>query len=95
MHFVSSKLLKFYSYPTRWTQKAFARDKNNNPISPLDKNAVCFCIDGAIAKLQNDCDINQTEIDEFDTLFQAKLGTITKYNDTHTFEEIINELQEI
>ncbi len=33
-----------------WTQKRFARDKFGNVTRPRLKNAVCFCIGGAIMR---------------------------------------------
>ena len=34
--------------PERWTQGTFARQKEGNPIGPLEPNAVCWCALGAV-----------------------------------------------
>lgn len=34
-----------------WCQYAFARHENGNPIGPLEENAVCFCVLGAIKRV--------------------------------------------
>lgn len=34
--------------PAKWTQRAFARHANGNPIGPLEENACSWCAFGAL-----------------------------------------------
>jgi hypothetical protein len=34
----------------RWTQGTFAKDANGLPVHSLNKDAVCFCLSGALNK---------------------------------------------
>jgi hypothetical protein len=36
--------------PAKWTQGQFARDSNDRPCSPLNPDATCFCIYGAVSR---------------------------------------------
>lgn len=40
--------------PGKWTQGAFARAANGNPIGPLSPNATCWCAYGAIGRATGD-----------------------------------------
>lgn len=39
--------------PEQWTEKALARDVHGEPVRPNSPNAVCFCLEGAIALCSN------------------------------------------
>jgi len=55
------------SVPERWTQGAFARAANGNPIGCLTDNATCFCSSGAILRGAPNC-YDHIRAAAFDTL---------------------------
>jgi hypothetical protein len=46
---VLRRALEIIREPEQWTPRSRALDANNNPVRPEDPNAVCWCIEGAIA----------------------------------------------
>lgn len=50
----AKELLKFYGDGSKWTRKAFARDKETTPVLEESKKAVQWCMEGACNKLQID-----------------------------------------
>jgi hypothetical protein len=43
--------------PAHWTQRVMARDANGGYSSPYDEKAVCFCLRGAFARVNDEgCD---------------------------------------
>ncbi len=88
---VASKLLKFYSSESKWTQLAFARDINKNPVGVFNSSATCWCLAGALEKLMQYDEISTNEYLDFKLTFKQSLE---KFNDSHTFEELIKELHD-
>lgn len=37
--------------PGRWTQGSYAKDRNGFPVSHTSKEAICFCMMGAVYKV--------------------------------------------
>lgn len=44
------KIKELLSDESKWTQNAYARDKNNKPVLPNNVNAVKWCLLGAVDK---------------------------------------------
>jgi hypothetical protein len=51
---VLKKVYKLLSNPARWTRGAFARNNMGYPVSPNDKHACRFCLDGALKYVTGD-----------------------------------------
>jgi hypothetical protein len=47
-----TSVIELLSDPEKWTQKALARDKNGEPVSPLSSAAVSWCVLGALFKCE-------------------------------------------
>lgn len=92
---------------SNWCKGTDARTKHGLPISPLEENAVSFCVYGAarrVAKLY----LGQLEkarigapfwdvmvdIGQYDP-YKVSTGNIGVYNDSHTFAEIQSRLKEV
>lgn len=44
-------ILKLLDKPEKWTQGTYARNENASTVGPLDPQAVCWCLEGAIIKI--------------------------------------------
>ena len=78
------KVHELLSNKSAWIKLSYARDYNNNIVSCLSDEAVCFCLAGAIMKCYND---NYIEIvKKVEDYIKIK---IEFYNDTHTYEEVL------
>lgn len=72
--------------PNKWTQRAFARDKDGVMVGSIDPSAVCFCSIGAInsLKLSNYASSKlQSELNDFMS------GDIADFNDNCTHAEVM------
>lgn len=43
-------LTSIFNHPSRWTQLAFARDKDGHEASPTVRRATCWCLVGALSR---------------------------------------------
>lgn len=50
---VLDSAIELIADPSRWTQKAHARDEQGRNVKPRDPRAVCWCGIGALAKCSN------------------------------------------
>lgn len=65
---------------SKWTKHCLARDKDKAGVPPLDKRAVCWCLQGALIK---SCQIKDT--DEYDTeKYKKELDRIDDYCVSHS-----------
>jgi|ERR1051325_2659829 hypothetical protein len=46
---IPDRVWKLYEDPSKWTQGEFARDKNGKATLVWDREAVCWCLSGAIS----------------------------------------------
>jgi hypothetical protein len=75
--------------PAKWTQNAFARDKNGKMISPTNNGAVCFCALGAIRFVTKEPKITVADI-FLNAVSNSKNGEdLDTFNDTHTHAEVL------
>ena len=80
---------KVLQSPKAWTKGTFARDADGNKVSSYDKNAVCWCLEGAIHKASDSLRGHSTEIwNVMDEFLKEKYGysSMVAYND-HTLRE--------
>lgn len=87
------KLRELLTDESKWTQKAYARDKDGKPTGALSPTAVCWCLDGAIRKCCPESLEGRIEI--FSKLLDKTRMGIIQFNDTHTFAEIKTILDEL
>lgn len=87
------KAYQLLSKPEKWTQGVPARDRNNECCDPLHKDAVSWCLIGAI----NKCYPSTSEWDRTIQLLQRTVGHIATFNDSpkRTYMEIVSILKEL
>lgn len=74
-----------------WTQGAYALNGEGFITLPRDKDAVCWCMVGAIAKCYPD--FNERKAAKCKVL-NFLSGSIVEFNDNHTHEEVLAVLKE-
>lgn len=77
--------------PDKWTQGEIARDDEGNATSPTAMDAVCWCAQGAIAKVAG----GHYLIGAFyarDTLRKVAGNKVFNFNDGHTHAEVLAAL---
>ena len=84
----------------RWTQNAFARDKDNNKVSSRTPTAVCWCSLGALNRIQDTggeylkavqllTKAVQLLTKAVQLLTKAAGTEVAEYNDSSTHEEVL------
>lgn len=90
--------------PHRWTKDALARDSENYEVDPLDPRATCFCLLGAFVKITGiHPGADRVPFEPFKDLFSGlhlfgsptQLFELAIFNDTHTYEEVLELLLRI
>lgn len=85
------KAKSYIDSPEKWTQEELAKDAHGKPVNPYNESATCFCSLGALMKAQlptaDRVDIYYTS-KKF--LFEAMGSTPSRFNDTHTHEEVMD-----
>ena len=88
------KMRELFSDDSKWTQGAFARNKQGVEVDVGNPDAVCFCFQGAMRKCygKNSYKI----IDKLDNS-RGMLFSITAWNDAkeRTFEDIKNLVEKL
>jgi hypothetical protein len=76
-------VLALYSGPEKWTQGAYARDRNGNPKSPESEEAYSWCLSGAACRVSK----NWVDILSFLRSFTCVIG---EWNDApeRSFEDV-------
>lgn len=76
--------------PAKWTQRAFARHANGNPIGPLEKNACSWCALGALTLVTaNDCSLHDEVKLLDDEAVRAGKGCVLMLNDQGSHAEVV------
>ena len=77
---------KFFDSPEKWTQYGSARDKNDHKVDTNSKDAVCWCLYGALDHLHQKYIISDEEYENFsDRLDKATKGSnYINFNDKST-----------
>jgi hypothetical protein len=89
------------SDPSKWTQGAMARNRRGNPTGPEYKNAVAWCLVGALirayglGKGRDEALAVRRAIRSIWGSFDADYGSIEGWNDHHdrTFDEVRKVLE--
>lgn len=78
-----------------WTQGAFARTKDGEPIGPLEAPATCWCLYGAIDKAGEDLGVD-AGWDADRALFASLRTNVPKFNDApeRTQAEVVAALRQ-
>lgn len=77
--------------PSRWTQRAPARDAKGRPCYGASREAVCWCLVGAVSK----CALGPNGMtypawrEALELLTQATGGAPAQYNDNHEHTDIV------
>lgn len=49
----------YEDFPSIWTERAWARDERGNSIDTWSPNAVCFCAEGFLQRLNDEGTLNE------------------------------------
>lgn len=88
------KVKELLSDKSKWTKNTYAKDKSNQPVPPRSRNAVCWCLIGAILK----CYRNETKRSEITLKISNKTGKLLSAFNDHknttfkTIKRLVNEL---
>ena len=75
-----------------WTQGCFARHSNDNPVGPLEPEARCWCVSGAIQRASGATRWNAWNA--FDAYTRKKgYRHMADFNDTATQGEVVQALR--
>lgn len=78
----------------RWTTRQGARDFKGNPVGVIDERATCWCMLGAIAKCHGAAMHDKVRVVK-GVLRDRNIDVCpAKFNDTHTYEEVLEVLKE-
>lgn len=80
---------KVIEKPENWTQGEMARASDNTPMPIKHAAATCFCSIGAVLKVSNMSYAAVFSSDEYKYLRKTIDEKVTKFNDTHTHEEVL------
>lgn len=76
------------SDPERWTKGTFARNSENDPVLPDDKQAVCWCAVGSVGKVcETDSEGFGKVTNELSLIVAPDF--IGDFNDTHSHPEVL------
>lgn len=78
-----------------WTQGAYARHENGNPIGPMEDNATCWCLSGAIQRIDKGSQFSRAW-ETFDTFVRRRgHDHIAAFNDApgRTQTEVVAALR--
>jgi hypothetical protein len=77
----------------RWTQGCMARNQSSLPVEPLDPSAVCWCLVGAMYKVNS----NLPLLDRYkvvDALYKKTDRGLMSINDAWSHPEVLSFLDE-
>lgn len=74
------KLFEFFDDSSKWTKRAFAKNKTGSSVNSDSPAATCWCLIGAIMKLTDG------DIKKFNTLYKEvknkmKINELSSFND--------------
>lgn len=87
LHSDLTLLKTFLSQESRWTQKCAARNDKGQPTSPLDPEACCFCLTGAINYLFGVLSGRGSSV--IIALDAQTPRTLEGFNDNHTHQGVL------
>ena len=90
---IKDRILKHVN-EKNWTQQCFARNASGAPVSFLSPQATKWCLSGHIERWYDLGEITTKELLEFYRKFaEVTDSIIAKYNDTHTFEQVMEAVR--
>jgi hypothetical protein len=77
--------------PHRWTKGSLARTADGELCYPEDAGATCFCAMGAMAFVTGTSWRGGADgyVEARDVVERVVDGSIARFNDTHTYEEVL------
>lgn len=80
------KIKELFSYKSRWCQHSYAKNAKGDPCLPKDKDAVSWCLVGAVYE----CYSKNEDFDRIFRLFHSHWGMVSAstFNDESSFEEV-------
>lgn len=92
------KAHELLSEPEKWTQFAYARDKDGNPIPVTAPEATCFCLLGALRKCYPDFDSELSALNRvrqsIQRLYKEYYAQPSVFNDTMKHEDVKKVLED-
>jgi len=86
------KIKELLSDKSKWTQKAYARDIHGDALGHGSSQfAVSWCLVGAMEKCYPDFNV----VDDIVSKIHRKVGGPAIFNDSHTFEEVKQLVEEL
>lgn len=89
------KMLELLSDPTKWIQGAFARDADGVNVSSQNKEAVCWCLQGALIR----CYVGSLEysVVKNKIIKELVLVDFARWNDdpSRTYQDVQTLLQKL
>ncbi len=85
------KVSELLTDASRWTQGAYGRDRNGDPVLLRSKAAVCWCLAGAVAFCYRDgVHWSDDVANDVELRIGKRLGGMTAWNDDpdRTFAEV-------
>ena len=78
-----------------WTKLVSARDDYGNPVSPMDRRASQFCIDGAIARVAWERGDNVNDVVAIKAIEESESCRISTVNDelTRSVDEAVSVMK--
>lgn len=64
--------------PKRWIKEDWSRNKKDRPVLPLSRNAICWCLEGAIFKVYRNHKIRCEIVDKIELFINT---SIPEWND--------------
>lgn len=99
------KVSYILSDESKWTKNTLARNSSGLAVPPLDENAVCWCLQGAIIKSVQICPGDVYDNQEYNRIQDKVAGYVikkqeiwyTNWNDkvTTSFQDIQKMLKEL
>lgn len=83
----------------RWTQHAHARSEDGIAVKPTSPDAVCWCVQGAVAKVSNTFGIIDPQLIRYLDAFMewkhpGRFTNFGDFNDYHTYDVVIGLVKE-
>lgn len=84
---------KLIEKPENWTKRYYARNKEQEEVPVLSRDAVCFCSIGALAKASGE-GLGVEGNDAYQALARRMGVSVSRFNDTHTHVEVLAKFDE-
>ena len=73
MNRISEKLIQFFNNDaTKWTQGTSARSKSGDAVPATDSRAICWCLTGALLKLEVEGELNNNDLLSYTAMWKDR-----------------------